>query len=76
MEKIKIFFSEWTESELCGQPRCHCDCHAHPGTYPTSEEKPCSVCGHVHIQGYFPGYAADGWVEYWRSDKAGLYAKS
>lgn len=59
-------YSEWTQAELARQPRCFCDCHTHPGAYPTTEHRPCGICGHVNQLGYFPGYARDGWVEYWR----------
>lgn len=69
MCEIKIFFSEWTDSELKTRPFCHCDCHQYPGVYATPESDPCHVCGHVHAWGYFPSYRHQGWVEYWRSDK-------
>lgn len=58
-------YSEWTEEELKLQPRCFCECHTHPGTYPTTEERPCRVCRHVNAQGYFPGFPREGWVRYW-----------
>lgn len=71
----KIYFSEWTEKELLSKARCRCDCHTYPGVYPTSEDRPCHVCGHVNTWGYFPDSNQNrGWVEYWRSDKAGIYA--
>lgn len=65
----RIFFSEWTEYELLNRKRCFCDCHTHPGTCQTDEQNPCHVCGHIHVWGYFPHFTANGWVEYWRSDK-------
>lgn len=68
---IKIFFSEWTEEELKEKDVCYCDCHQHPGTYPTNENNPCHVCHHVNEYGYLP-YKQGGWVEYWRSDRAGI----
>jgi hypothetical protein len=58
--------SEWTKEELKDKPRCHCDCHTSPGTYPTTESRPCNSCGHVHELGYFPADRFSGWVEYWR----------
>jgi hypothetical protein len=72
----KIIFSEWTEKELLHRKTCYCDCHSHPGTYPTDEEHPCHVCGHVNMWGYFPYPQNTGWVEYWRSDKVGEYVTS
>lgn len=59
-------FSEWTKAELKQQPRCYCDCHTHPGAYPTTEQCPCYVCGHVNEFGYMPGSVLEGWVKYWR----------
>ena len=61
-----MYMGEWTDAELRGKKRCHCDCHAHPGVYPTTDRRPCGVCGHVNAWGYFPGFERDGWVEYWR----------
>lgn len=63
---IKIIASEWTEEELKTKKRCFCDCHTHPGTYPTTVERPCSVCSHVNHFGYMPG--SNGWVQYWLLD--------
>ena len=30
---------------------CTCECHVRPGVYPTSEARPCGVCGHVDAHG-------------------------
>lgn len=57
-------FSKWTDEELQQRPRCHCPCHTEPGVYPTTAERPCSVCGHVNAEGYMPGSIRDGWVKY------------
>lgn len=69
----RIFFSEWTDLELKNLSHCSCACHSEPGVYATNEQNPCSVCGHINEYGYFPGALTEGWVEYWRSDKAGEY---
>lgn len=58
--------SEWTEQELAQQERCFCDCHTYPGVYPTTEQRPCSLCEHVNAFGYMPGISREGWVKYWR----------
>lgn len=42
---------------------CYCYCHVFPGTYPTSEGRPCSLCGHVHGKGQLIGTIQDGWRE-------------
>jgi hypothetical protein len=41
---------------------CFCACHMYPGTYPTSRERPCSHCGHVHEDGEMPGSIREGWI--------------
>lgn len=42
---------------------CHCPCHTYPGIYPTSKEKPCLICGHVHSEGNMTGSIVDGFIE-------------
>lgn len=69
MNNADYICSEWTEEELKGKVRCFCPCHTHPGVYPTSAHDPCSLCQHANELGYFPGFATQGWVEYWRLDK-------
>lgn len=64
-----VYVSEWADWELEGMERCFCDCHTHPGTYPTTRERPCGVCGHVNLYGYFPGTSREGWVEYWQLEQ-------
>lgn len=59
-------FSEWTPEELATKERCFCPCHSSPGVYPTTEQRPCSLCQHVNKFGYMPGGIRDGWVQYWR----------
>lgn len=71
--KDKIFFSEWTDEELLDKERCFCECHNYPGVYPTNENNACHYCHHVNEQGYLPWSVKNGWVEYWRSDKARTY---
>lgn len=71
---LKIFFCEWTEWELKDKELCFCPCHTEPGIYPTTEKDPCHHCQHVNEFGYMPWSIRDGWVEYWRSDKADTYA--
>lgn len=61
-------FAYWTDPELAHQPRCRCACHTYPGVYPTTPERPCSVCGHVNEEGYFPGTEREGWVKFWRAE--------
>jgi hypothetical protein len=68
----KIYFSEWTDTELKEKNKCFCACHTHPGMYPTTENDPCHMCHHVNLYGYFPGSTLNGWIEYWRSDTAGI----
>jgi hypothetical protein len=42
---------------------CFCACHVYPGTYPTSQQRPCSMCGHVNEEGYVSGWnGRNGWV--------------
>jgi hypothetical protein len=64
-----FYVSEWSPEELEQMERCFCACHAHPGTYPTTEHRGCSVCGHKNQYGYFPGSVREGWVEYWMMEQ-------
>lgn len=62
----EIAVSKWDDEELKGRLKCYCDCHQYPGTYPTTIQRPCKVCGHVNELGYHPwGSSRFGWVEYY-----------
>ena len=43
--------------------RCYCDCHEYPGSMPTTDAHPCSICRHVNSHGYIVAGHRSGWVK-------------